>query len=143
MKKRVYGNENTMIRLTDKAQKFYDGSSPFHIFEYEDDAGHLTYSFAGFGDPETDRMTAEELIRNLEAMADAMDEEEDEDDDPLWYAAMKDADDTDWGTGSHDRAEAIQKARDLRDCGYYDAYVAIISDGPDPVCIGELHDLDD
>ena len=60
-----------------------------------------------------------------------------------WYAVMKDADDTDWGTGSHDRAEAIQKARDLRDCGYDDAYVAIISDGPDPVCIGELHDLDD
>ena len=74
MKKRVYGNENTMIRLTDKAQKFYDGSSPFRIFEYEDDAGRLTYSFAGFCDPETDRMTAEELTRNLEAMADDMDD---------------------------------------------------------------------
>ncbi len=53
--------------------------------------------------------------------------------DRIWYAVMADRDDTDWGYGSHDRAEALQMARNL---GNPDAYVVII-DGD--VAVGEIN----
>ena len=73
MIKRTYGNEKTALTLTAKAQKLYDGSDPFKIYEYDDD-GILSYSFAAWGDKETDRMTAAELNRNLETLADGMED---------------------------------------------------------------------
>lgn len=59
-----------------------------------------------------------------------------------WYAVMLDREDSDWGTGSHDQQEAIEIAQKYRRDGYPDAYVAVIDDGDDPVCINEIHDLE-
>lgn len=61
----------------------------------------------------------------------------------LWYAVMKDREDTDWGTGSHDLDEAKAMARKYRALGDEDAYVAAIEEGDDPTCIDEIHELDD
>lgn len=48
-----------------------------------------------------------------------------------WYAVMQDNDIyPDWGTGSHDLAQALAMAQALPG-----GYVAVIDDGPDPVCI--------
>jgi hypothetical protein len=51
----------------------------------------------------------------------------------LWYAVMADRDDTDWGFGSHDKAEALRMAQYLDNP---DAYVVIV-DGN--VAIGEIN----
>ena len=52
-----------------------------------------------------------------------------------WYAVMADREDTDWGFGSHDLAEAKQM---LKDAEYTDGYIAVIEND---VCIEELtHD---
>lgn len=58
----------------------------------------------------------------------------------IWYAIMMDNDDQDWGTGTFDKAEAIQRVKDLRS-DYPDAYIAVIDDGHDPVCIEEIRDF--
>lgn len=55
-----------------------------------------------------------------------------------WYAVMKDADDTDWGYGSYDLDEAKEMARNCGD----EAYIAVIREGDDPVCIEELRQED-
>lgn len=60
-----------------------------------------------------------------------------------WYAVLRDNDDNDWGTGSHNLAEAMQMARKLRAEGDQDAYIAVIDDGIDPVCVDTIRDLDD
>lgn len=59
----------------------------------------------------------------------------------LWYACLKDADDNDWGTGSYDLEEAKKWCADRMDV-YPDAYIAIIQECEDPVCIGEIHQED-
>lgn len=58
----------------------------------------------------------------------------------IWYAVMRDHEDTDHGTGSFDRAEAIRMARKMREDGDGEAYVAAI-DTDDDFCQEEIHDL--
>lgn len=51
-----------------------------------------------------------------------------------WYAILMDDDDNDWGTGSYNFEEAIEKAT------YMGAKkIAIIEMGPDPICIEEVY----
>ena len=57
-----------------------------------------------------------------------------EDVDRPWYAAMRDRDDDDWGYGSYDLDEAKKMARDLGE----EAYIAVIQEGGDPVCVEEI-----
>lgn len=61
----------------------------------------------------------------------------------IWYAIMKDNDDTDWGTGSYDLAEAERKVREYRENGNEDAYIAVISEDniDDPICIDEIREF--
>ena len=49
----------------------------------------------------------------------------------LWYAVERDAEDNDWGTGSYDYKEAVQMARELGP----EAQIAVIEEGPDPICV--------
>lgn len=51
----------------------------------------------------------------------------------LWYALQTDPDDNDWGTGTYDKAEAISRAKGGN---YY--RIAVIEEGPDPICVEEL-----
>lgn len=61
----------------------------------------------------------------------------------LWYACMTDREDTDWGTGTFDRAEAEQW---LRGQDGDEAYIAAIDGGydengdatTDPICVEEI-----
>ena len=62
-------------------------------------------------------------------------------DDRIWYAIMVDNDDNDWRTGSFDKKEAVARCLELRKCGHPEAYIAIIDDGSDAICIGEIHDI--
>lgn len=55
-----------------------------------------------------------------------------------WYAIMRDSEDNDWGYGFTDKGEAIKKALDMREKNP-DVYIAVISDGDDPVCIDEIY----
>lgn len=48
-----------------------------------------------------------------------------------WYAVLSDADDNDWGTGSHCFGTA---KRMLADAGYEDGRIAVINIENDPVC---------
>ncbi|MBQ1772420.1 MAG: hypothetical protein II000_10830 [Clostridia bacterium] len=60
----------------------------------------------------------------------------------IWYAVVLDQEDTDWGTGSFDKDEAIRMCLSYReDEEYKDAYIAMIDDGPDPVCIDVIKDF--
>ena len=60
----------------------------------------------------------------------------------IWYAVVLDQEDTDWGTGSFDKDEAIRMCLSYReDEEYKDAYIAVIDDGPDPVCIDVIKDF--
>lgn len=59
---------------------------------------------------------------------------------PKWYAVMVDLDDSDWGTGSHDLAEATAIAKAMRANGNNDAYIAIV-DEIGNVCLDEIHDF--
>lgn len=61
----------------------------------------------------------------------------------LWYAVMRDKEDTDWGTGSYNYNEARDKALEYRANGDPDAYIAVIKEGFDSVCVDEIHDLED
>jgi DNA-binding transcriptional regulator YiaG len=56
-----------------------------------------------------------------------------------WYAALRDREDTDWGYGSLERTKAEKMALDMESA---DAYIAVIDDSDDPVCIGEIHQDD-
>lgn len=60
----------------------------------------------------------------------------------IWYALMKDRDDTDWGTGTYDKQEAIETIKSWRQDVYPDAYIAVI-DESGPVCIDEITDFDE
>lgn len=50
-----------------------------------------------------------------------------------WYAVMQDDDDNDWGYGSFDLDEAREMVKK-----YPSGYIAVIDDGPDPVCVDEI-----
>lgn len=52
----------------------------------------------------------------------------------LWYAVLRDEGDTDWGTGSYDLGEAKQMATGMG----ADAYIAVIEEGSDPICVEEI-----
>lgn len=56
-----------------------------------------------------------------------------------WFAVMSDVNDDDWGTGSFDLETAKEMARGMGK----DAYIAVIADGRNPVCIGTITDLED
>lgn len=58
----------------------------------------------------------------------------------VWYAVMRDVEDTDHSTGSFDREEAISIALEYRASGDTEAYVALI-DPKDDYCIDEMHDF--
>ena len=60
-----------------------------------------------------------------------------------WYAVMNGKDDDDWGLGFTDRDEAEEMVYKNLDI-YPDGYIAIISQGESPVCIGtiEVEDFD-
>lgn len=60
-----------------------------------------------------------------------------------WYAVMKDNEDNDWGTGSHDLSEAVDMVRKYRANGYTDAYIAVIDEQGDPICVDEIHDIEE
>lgn len=64
-------------------------------------------------------------------------------DNKIWYAVMRDSDDTDWGYGSFDLETAKCMAKKSRNNGNPDAYIAVIDDGPDPICIDIIRDMDD
>lgn len=52
----------------------------------------------------------------------------------IWYAILKDREDNDWGTGSHDRAEAVRMAKEN---GY--ELIAVIEEAEgDATCIDEI-----
>ena len=59
-----------------------------------------------------------------------------------WYAVMMDNDDNDWGTGSYDLSEAEAKVEFLKEQGYEDAYIAVIDEGGDPICVEEIRQAD-
>lgn len=52
----------------------------------------------------------------------------------IWYAVLRDREDNDWGYGSHNRNEAEKMARNMGP----DAYIAVIEDGDDPICVEEI-----
>lgn len=56
----------------------------------------------------------------------------------IWYAVMADADDNDWGYGSHDLSEAIEMVQQYRRNG---GYIAVIDETCDPVCVDEIRDF--
>ena len=70
--KRTYGTDKTSLPLTEKAQHIYNDNCLMEIYEHEDEDGNLTYSYTT-GGPETERMSAEELISELEDMYDRQD----------------------------------------------------------------------
>lgn len=59
----------------------------------------------------------------------------------MWYAVMMDNDDSDWGYGSDNMDKAIEMAKEARANGNEDAYIAVIADGNDPICVDELRDF--
>ena len=62
-------------------------------------------------------------------------------DNNMWYAVMMDNDDSDWGYGSDNMDKAIEMAKEARANGNEDAYIAVISDGSDPLCVDEIRDF--
>ena len=57
-----------------------------------------------------------------------------------WYAVLTDREDTDWGTGSFDKDEAIQMAAEM-DCEMIAVIRGDYVDGEptaDPICAAEL-----
>lgn len=58
-----------------------------------------------------------------------------------WFAFLKDRDDNDWGMGSSDYDEA-QKMVINHLSIYPDGHIAIIEEGPDPVCLEERYPED-
>lgn len=59
-------------------------------------------------------------------------------DNKYWYAVMKDRDDDDWGTGSYDLDEAKTMARQYG----AEAYIAVIEESENPVCVDEIEQKD-
>ena len=55
-----------------------------------------------------------------------------------WYAVLTDNEDNDWGTGSYDLTEAEEMVARYKAMGYVDAYIAVIDEGGDPICVEEI-----
>ena len=72
-----------------------------------------------------------------EAYMEAWNELVDENTPKIWYAILKDSDDFDWGTGTYDKDEAISRVKSMLG-EYPDAYIAVIQEGTNPVCIDEI-----
>lgn len=77
--KRTYGMTHTNLTLTEKAQRYYNSEHDFVIYEHDElgedpetlNVTHdYTYSYKLPGDPEAERMSADELNETLEYMAD-------------------------------------------------------------------------
>ena len=85
-----------------------------------------------------DALKAEIYSKQPEQPTVGSDEETAEEPRKLWYAIMMDDDDTDWGTGCDNLEDAIARVKDLRADTYPDAYIAVIDDTGDPVCIDEI-----
>ena len=66
---KIYGSESTHLILSKKAQQFYSGTDPLTIREYDTENGCM-YSYSIAGDPFTSLMSAEQLNRDLEQLAD-------------------------------------------------------------------------
>ena len=88
---KVYGNEPTHLRLTEKAERYCSATDPIEIREFcherdvEDEDGNIidvekTYSYDLIGGSEDYDMTEEELIELLEYLADYFDEIQEQDD---------------------------------------------------------------
>ena len=61
----------------------------------------------------------------------------------IWYALMKDRDDTDWGTGTRSKQEAIETIKSWRQDGYPESYIAVIDEsGNEPMCIEEIRNFE-
>lgn len=60
-----------------------------------------------------------------------------------WYAAMRDLDDSDWGTGSYNKREAAKMVRKLRREGYPEAFIEIVEvvDEFNSLSVGRIHDV--
>ena len=58
----------------------------------------------------------------------------------IWYAVMKDNEDTDHSYGSHDLEKAIEMANKLHKSGDEEAYIAVI-DPEDDYCFDEIRDF--
>lgn len=59
---------------------------------------------------------------------------------PKWYAVLKDNEDNDWGTGSYDLEEAKQMVKKSKQF-YPDAFIAVIEEGNDPICVEEIKEF--
>lgn len=60
----------------------------------------------------------------------------------IWYAVMRDAEDSDWGYGSHNKREAAKMVRKLRREGHPDAFIEIVEmSAGDAVSVGKIHDV--
>lgn len=55
----------------------------------------------------------------------------------VWYAIIRDNDDADHGTGSHNKRDALRELKKLQKSGFPDAYIAII-DPRDDFCIDTI-----
>ncbi|MBP3673485.1 MAG: hypothetical protein J6J18_06620 [Oscillospiraceae bacterium] len=55
-----------------------------------------------------------------------------------WYAVMQGNYDDDWGYGSYNLAEAEKMVESFQNQGYTDAYIAVIDEGNDPICVEEI-----
>lgn len=57
----------------------------------------------------------------------------------LWCAVCTYPDDNDWGWGAYSLARALKMVRPyIRDGGY----IAVISEGNDPICVQEIREFD-
>lgn len=65
-----YGSEKTHLRLSDKAQEFYNSCDPVWIYEHEYIDGSYRYSVTGCF--ESIYLTEDELNNFLESLSDAM-----------------------------------------------------------------------
>lgn len=55
-----------------------------------------------------------------------------------WYAVLRNKEDDDWGTGSYSLDEAKEMAENYGE----DAYIAVISEEANPVCVEEIYQED-
>ena len=106
--------------LSDLALRFYTGTDPLKVYEYETDEGKR-YAYEGcIGNNEN--LTFEELDEIFSDWQKEIEEEDENVEYTEWYAIQKDKDDNDWGTGSFNKEEAIEMAHKR---GY--KYIATIS----------------
>lgn len=73
------------------------------------------------------------IMESLEELFLENSDPDDETENPIWYAVVTD-EDNDWGTGSYDYQKAVEM------CERYgkNAYIAVIEEGNDPICVKEI-----